>query len=160
MPEKENAEHLIKPISYYETENDKEINKKAEKRRKSLQSLLEENQNVLSTLTDKKSRLFSTLSCSSSNSSLKQVPEVVSDVFDEPELKEGINSKTEKHEQSKPNNILDQEKAYRASGAIPKKPLPAIIEPSAENIALKSKKKVGKAKSVSSVIPNTVDLGM
>ena len=133
-------------FDFYESRN-KELNLKAEQRLKSLQSLLEENQNVLSTLSDKK-RPMSNLSGSDSNSSLN------------------------KHElgstRSLPSTVQlsaqEQERAYRAAGAIPKKPLPAIVEPpeasggaavtSASIITpIKSRKKVGKAKSISSVSP-------
>ena len=66
-----------------------EISKKAEIRRQSLQSLLDENQSVLSKLRR--------MSGSSSNSSLNKQEQLIA--------------------------------AHRASGAIPKKPLPAIVEP-------------------------------
>lgn len=69
-----------------------EINKKAEMRRQSLLSLLDENQSVLSKLRR--------MSGSSSNSSLNK--------------------------QETTQALLA---AHRASGAIPKKPLPAIVEP-------------------------------
>ena len=66
-----------------------EISKKAEIRRQSLQSLLDENQSVLSKLRR--------MSGSSSSSSLNKQEQLIA--------------------------------AHRASGAIPKKPLPAIVEP-------------------------------
>ena len=72
-----------------EGEETLEISKKAEIRRQSLQSLLDENQSVLSKLRR--------MSGSSSNSSLNKQEQLMA--------------------------------AHRASGAIPKKPLPAIVEP-------------------------------
>ena len=85
-----NSEATNKTDAKEDSEESLELNKKAEMRRQSLQSLLDENQSVLSKLRR--------LSGSSSNSSLnKQETALLA--------------------------------AHRASGAIPKKPLPAIVEP-------------------------------
>ena len=105
-----------------------EISKRAEKRRESLMSLLDENQSVIGIIGRR--RLLS-LSASSSASSLKLLGSTKS---------------------------LDEENpllaAHRASGAIPKKPLPAIVEPHDNQPNQKpnerERKKIGKAKSVTS----------
>ena len=108
-----------------------EISKRAEKRRESLMSLLDENQSVIGIIGRR--RLLS-LSASSSASSLKLLGSTKS---------------------------LDEENpllaAHRASGAIPKKPLPAIVEPHDNQPNQKpierERKKIGKAKSVTSSCP-------
>ena len=105
-----------------------EISKRAEKRRESLMSLLDENQSVIGIIGRRRQL---SLSASSSASSLKLLGSTKS---------------------------LDQENpllaAHRASGAIPKKPLPAIVEPHDNQPNQKpierERKKIGKAKSVTS----------
>ena len=105
-----------------------EISKRAEKRRESLMSLLDENQSVIGIIGRRRQL---SLSASSSASSLKLLGSTKS---------------------------LDQENpllaAHRASGAIPKKPLPAIVEPHDNQPNQKTiereRKKIGKAKSVTS----------
>ena len=108
-----------------------EISKRAEKRRESLMSLLDENHVVISSINSEKRRQLS-LSNSSSTSSLKL---------------SRLDSKEE-------NPLLA---AHRASGAIPKKPLPAIVEPHDNQPNQKpierERKKIGKAKSVTSSCP-------
>ena len=105
-----------------------EISKRAEKRRESLMSLLDENQSVIGIIGRRRQL---SLSASSSASSLKLLGSTKS---------------------------LDQESpllaAQRASGAIPKKPLPAIVEPHDNQPNQKpierERRKIGKAKSVTS----------
>ena len=133
-------EELKRDTSF--SEEDIEIDKRAEKRRQSLMSLLDENQTVLLTISEKK-RQFS-ISGSSSASSLKQTnigppsPNLVN--IDE-------------------NALLA---AHRASGAIPKKTLPAIVEPLNEDLSkVKKTKSIPKrnpviAKSKSVTIASTV----
>ena len=107
---------VVEFSSYEESESDrdKEINMKAEKRRQSLQNLLEENQNVLSKVSSfgSKKSLFSNLSVSSSNSSLNK-QEIMSSASAPASTTTAPSTSI---------SVQDQEKAYRASGAIPKKP--------------------------------------
>ena len=108
-----------------------EISKRAEKRRESLMSLLDENQSVIGIIGRRRQL---SLSASSSASSLKLLGSTKS---------------------------LDQENpllaAHRASGAIPKKPLPAIVEPHDNQPIERERKKIGKAKSVTSDTAVTKD---
>ena len=94
-------------------------------------SLLDENQSVISIITEKRRQL--SISGSSSTNSLKQ-----------------INAS----QQPPPQLQQPQEDplaVHRASGAIPKKPLPSIIEPqpSVERKSREKNKPLTKAKSVS-----------
>lgn len=99
-----------------------EISRRAEQRRQSLLSLLDENQSVLTTITEKK-RL--PMSYSRSNSSLKLESAAAADKDDKSLIA-----------------------AQRATGAIPKKILPAIVEPVGES-KKSTKKRLDKARSVS-----------
>ena len=173
-------------FSSYESDRDKEINTKAEKRRQSLQNLLEENQNVLAKVSSfgSKKSLFSNLSVSSSNSSLNKQETMSSASAPASSSKPTADCKqtAESKQTAAPStnmSVQDQEKAYRASGAIPKKPpstgsgtnvasitkpLPAIVEPP-DTTSVKtpacsttSKKKVGKAKSLN-IPSNTANQG-
>ena len=164
-------------FSSYESrtsDRDKEINMKAEKRRQSLQNLLEENQNVLSKVSSfgSKKSLFSNLSVSSSNSSLNK-QETMSSVSApaastcSTTASSSTTTAPPLPAQSTNMSVQDQEKAYRASGAIPKKPsstsgsssgknvassitkpLPAIVEPPSSDTKIVKKKVVEKSKSL------------
>ena len=162
-------------FSSYESrtsDRDKEINMKAEKRRQSLQSLLEENQNVLSKVSSfgSKKSLFSNLSVSSSNSSLNKqetMSSVSAPAASTCSTTASSSTTTAPPAQSTNMSVQDQEKAYRASGAIPKKPsstsgsssgknvassitkpLPAIVEPPSSDTKIVKKKVVEKSKSL------------
>ena len=162
-------------FSSYESrtsDRDKEINMKAEKRRQSLQSLLEENQNVLSKVSSfgSKKSLFSNLSVSSSNSSLNKqetMSSVSAPAASTCSTTASSSTTTAPPAQSTNMSVQDQEKAYRASGAIPKKPsstsgsssgknvassitkpLPAIVEPPSSDTIIVKKKVVEKSKSL------------
>ena len=167
-------------FSSYESrtsDRDKEINMKAEKRRQSLQSLLEENQNVLSKVSSfgSKKSLFSNLSVSSSNSSLNKQETMSSasaPAASTCSTTASSSTTTAPPAQSTNMSVQDQEKAYRASGAIPKKPsstpgsssgknvassitkpLPAIVEPPSSDTkivipTIVKKKVVEKSKSL------------
>ena len=167
-------------FSSYESrtsDRDKEINMKAEKRRQSLQSLLEENQNVLSKVSSfgSKRSLFSNLSVSSSNSSLNKQETMSSasaPAASSSSTTASSSTTTAPPAQSTNMSVQDQEKAYRASGAIPKKPsstsgsssgknvassitkpLPAIVEPPSSDTkivipTIVKKKVVEKSKSL------------
>lgn len=105
-----------------ESAEDLEISRRAEKRRQSLMSLLDENHSVICNINEKRRQL--SLSGSSSTSSLNR----------------GCSNPPKSEDAA----LLA---AQRATGAIPKKPLPAIIEPKSERL-----KKMAKAKSVTTPI--------
>ncbi len=138
---------------------DDEFTKKAEKRRQSLMSLLDENQSIITNITEKK-RPSLPVSCSSSNSSLKQeadptpgFPSIMEESLETPTV-ETTTSATSSLKTATQQQEDAIKAAQRATGAIPKiKPLPAIVEPGGEattnTTSHRPKRKLDKARSVS-----------